>query len=328
MEQIKCREEINAEVFTAFLSGVAENVFDEVEKIPALFFADVKRVIVVGAGACHNAAVACKKCFLDSAKLGRSNYQFLCPSQVETASPNAGDTLTIEIAEENGGAHCGVISLAKAGTRWENHMMEEDSAKGFYSVYLLLAAVACRLSGQVPHRALLPHLVHYGEQYDRALMEMNQAVAAFADANQPTVGCELIADDALLGCACKMADALSQKGIFASAGDSEDWCHINFGVLETDDVPLIALAQKDEPNRSRVGETIFQAAGIGRPVLLIADGTRENYALPEGIAICRLPDFDEASASFAPLFEAAAGELLTQRWGTALSDRQGGEQHS
>lgn len=105
----------------------------------------------------------------------------------------------------------------------------------------------------------------------------------------------------------KYAEAV---GIMAAAMDSENWCHVNYFKHKPEKISTIFAAGKRENNRSRVVESIGQALGIGRPVLLITDATGTEYGIDQAVNVCTVPETPEDFQFLAPLLNYIPGTLL------------------
>ena len=101
-------------------------------------------------------------------------------------------------------------------------------------------------------------------------------------------------------------------GDVAPTVDSEDWCHVNYFAHDAGRVGTIVVSNVRENNRSRIAETVFQAAGVGRPVLLITNGTAQDYNLKpdSGVTVCTLPEPPEGYPFLMPLLGYLPGALL------------------
>ena len=55
----------------------------------------------------------------------------------------------------------------------------------------------------------------------------------------------------------------------------------------------MVVADKKANDRSRIGETLLQAAGIKRPLLLISDGNLSDFGNAQGVTLCQVPQAPE-----------------------------------
>lgn len=178
--------------------------------------------------------------------------------------------------------------------------------KGFYSAYLFLAKLFIN--------DVSTEFDRYMGTFDDAYKKIEETIKEFCGRNPNITCCEILADDTLIGTARSTAYVLSKNGVFTPISDSEDWCHINFGVLEIERVPVIIFCQKDAPNISRICETAFQAVGLGRSVLLIIDAGRNEIEIDEKVFISSIPHIDDEKDLLAPIFEKITGDILAKYW--------------
>ena len=99
-------------------------------------------------------------------------------------------------------------------------------------------------------------------------------------------------------------------GKITNTDDSEDWCHVGFFQKDPDKVGTLIVADKKANNRSRIGETISQAAGVGRPVLLVANGTKEDFDVTADIEVCTVPEAPEGYEWLLPMMNYVPGSIL------------------
>ena len=92
--------------------------------------------------------------------------------------------------------------------------------------------------------------------------------------------------------------------------DAENWCHLPFFQKNPDRIGTNLVAERQQNDRSRIRETIHQAAGIGRPVLLVANGTKEEFGITEDIAVCTVPAAPAGFGFVSALMQYIPGSLL------------------
>lgn len=80
------------------------------------------------------------------------------------------------------------------------------------------------------------------------------------------------------------------------------------------------VAERQQNDRSRIRETIHQAAGIGRPVLLVANGTKEKFGITEDIAVCTVPAAPAGFGFVLALMQYIPGSLLAGYVSTLLHE--------
>lgn len=96
-------------------------------------------------------------------------------------------------------------------------------------------------------------------------------------------------------------------GIMASATDSENWCHVNYFKHDPEFIGTIFWEYIGGNNYSRMEETISQAVGINRPVLVISDNEREAQ---KGVIVCSVPSAPEGFSFLTPLLDYIPGAIL------------------
>ena len=82
----------------------------------------------------------------------------------------------------------------------------------------------------------------------------------------------------------KMVEAF---GGLTTNDDSEDWCHINFFIKDTDHIGTFIIANEDSPAFSRELETVRVAASFRKHVAVITDADESLF--PESVTIFRVP---------------------------------------
>lgn len=101
--------------------------------------------------------------------------------------------------------------------------------------------------------------------------------------------------------------AVEAFGAISTVDDSENWTHINTFFKDPNSIPTIIVANKNSPSHSRILETIEQAKGMGRPILVIGD-FEENI---EGVTNCKLPSPNLGYDWLQPLFDCLPLALLS-----------------
>ena len=82
----------------------------------------------------------------------------------------------------------------------------------------------------------------------------------------------------------KMVEAF---GGLTTNDDSEDWCHINFFIKDSDHIGLFVVANEESPAFSRELETIKVACSIRKHVAVITDADESLF--PENAVIFKVP---------------------------------------
>jgi len=97
-------------------------------------------------------------------------------------------------------------------------------------------------------------------------------------------------------------------GKFTTHDDSEDWCHVNHFLTDSERVGTIIYVDKNEANESRVLETIKQAQGIFRPILIITNNA--ELKINEGVNICKLPETPKGYEFLYPMLNYIPAAIL------------------
>ena len=92
--------------------------------------------------------------------------------------------------------------------------------------------------------------------------------------------------------------------------DSEGWCHVNYFMKDPETTGTLFMADKYAADKTRIGETISQASGIGRPVFLVANGTKEDFGIKADIDVCTLPQAPKGYEFLLPLLDYLPGSIL------------------
>lgn len=122
---------------------------------------------------------------------------------------------------------------------------------------------------------------------------------------------DYIGDDIQFATAFFMgAKMVEVAGKMTSTDDSEDWCHVGFFQKNPCSVGTVVVVDKKANNKSRICETISQAVSVGRPLLVIANGARDDFQLPEQVEFCNVPETSEGFEFLLPLMNYIPGAIL------------------
>lgn len=106
------------------------------------------------------------------------------------------------------------------------------------------------------------------------------------------------------------AKIVEVAGGMVSIDDSEDWCHVGFFQKDPAHIGTVIVADKLANNKSRIRETVKQAAGIGRPILLVTNGTKEEFGITEDIRVCSLPEAPKGYEFLLPMLDYLPGAFF------------------
>lgn len=149
----------------------------------------------------------------------------------------------------------------------------------------------------------------YVHSYDSLLDKIDDQMFALAQKWKDFERFDFIGDgEELYSALFGMEKFYECTGRICNYDDSEDWCHINFFVKDPHTVGTVFFADKNLPSFSRTKETIQVAHAIGRPVLVIANAPKEEFA--EGVEVCTLPQAPEGFEWLLPLMDFVPAALL------------------
>lgn len=136
---------------------------------------------------------------------------------------------------------------------------------------------------------------------------IDETIKQFANENKDYIKYDFIGDNihqasALFG----SFSAVEAFGAISTVDDSENWAHINTFFKDPETIPTIIVTSKNSNSQSRVLETIKQANGIGRPILVIGDVDDID-----GVTVCKIPTLSEEDYWLQPLFDCLPLALLS-----------------
>ena len=294
------------------------------DTIPAQVLKGVRRVIVTGCGDSYLAAKACIPAFKKYAGAFASNFiaaRAIDVAQYLDLGRNAGGTLVIAVSASGGASRLqellrranskGCLTLALTN-RPDSKAVNEakyslivntpdfatpsPGLRSYYASYMGLYALAVSL-GQAKGIAkadALDDLFHQIRTYTAAVADRIEAIDdqmfELAQTWKDFRAFETVGDDVDYSSAHFIAAKIVEvAGTMSSAMDSEDWCHVNFFARDPEAIGTIVVGDVTANNRTRIGETAHQAAAVGRPVLLIANGSAQDFGIEEPITVCTLP---------------------------------------
>ena len=99
-------------------------------------------------------------------------------------------------------------------------------------------------------------------------------------------------------------------GSMTAAADYENWCHVNYFAHTPEKIGTILVSTKEFPDFGRVKETLHSVSGIGRKVLLITTGTKEDYEAEDSVCVITMPQAPEGYAFIETLADYVPGVIL------------------
>lgn len=127
---------------------------------------------------------------------------------------------------------------------------------------------------------------------------------------------ELIADN-VEGSSAQFVEEkfIECAGVHCTHTDSEDWCHINHFLRETEKTGTIVMVNSQAPDFDRMLCTIQSAAAIHRPLLIVTDADAALF--PQEAHVCVIPP---AETWLMPIIDFAPGSMLAA-YTAAVSDK-------
>ena len=306
---------------------------------------DARKIILTGCGDSYAAAVAMAPvverycdCFGVQAMRAIDFTRFLPKDQIGIGEPNS--PLVIAISAGGGTARiCEVLEKANAVGAFSILMTnnpESRAAKLAKRVYCMgtpdfpdkgpglrsyfasligLIAFANRLGhvrGTLPptapgdfQAAIRSHM----EAFTQALESVDEQMFQLAQQWQSFTRFEFIGDGEEFGSAFfGAAKFLEANGCTVSVDDSEDWCHINYFLKDPASIGTVIMADKNSPAYGREKETAASAAAIGRPVLVVTNGPREDF--PGAQVVCCVSEAPAGYEWLLPLTDFIPASLL------------------
>lgn len=306
---------------------------------------DARKIILTGCGDSYAAAVAMAPvverycdCFGVQAMRAIDFTRFLPKNQIGIGEPNS--PLVIAISAGGGTARiCEVLEKANAVGAFSILMTnnpESRAAKLAKRVYCMgtpdfpdkgpglrsyfasligLIAFANRLGhvrGTLPptapgdfQAAIRSHM----EAFTQVLESVDEQMFQLAQQWQSFTRFDFIGDGEEFGSAFfGAAKFLEANGCTVSVDDSEDWCHINYFLKDPASIGTVIMADKNSPAYGREKETAASAAAIGRPVLVVTNGPREDF--PGAQVVCCVPEAPAGYEWLLPLTDYIPASLL------------------
>lgn len=325
------------------LAGIKKGLADS---IPADVIANIRKVVLTGCGDSYFAARACIPAFKKFAGAFASvfTYQraidaarFLDFSEQENSS-----TLVVAISASGGPARMqeclrranekGCVTLAVTNNPESKTGLEalyrlvvntpvfptpNPGLRNYYASLTGLYSLAAYMGESkkiVPagtldklHDAIRAYTKTVAQQLERIDEDMFKLATLWKD----FTAFEAVGDDIDASAASFIAAKIVEvAGIITTSTDSEDWCHVNYFAQNPQSIGTVVIADKYAANRSRIGETVHQAAAVGRPVLFISNGTKEDFGIQEDIAVCTMPDAPADYRFLSALFSYVPGAIL------------------
>lgn len=331
---VMCEEQI-----AGVMRGVAESVPEEVLK-------GIRRVIVTGCGDSWLAGIAGIPAFRRYAGafasgfeavrcIEASRYMEFEKGQAETVlvvgvSASGGPARVVEALRRAGSQGCHTLIVTNnpnsACAREARYSLIVNTPefpepgpglRNYYASILGLFGLAAFM-GEVKMicpagtlKDLMDQVRRFTAAYGTCLKEIDDQMFELAGSWRHHRAVETVGDSTAFATAYFVgAKYVEAAGMMAATVDSENWCHVNYFKHDPERLGVIVSAQVGEPNRSRILETMSQAEGIDRPVLLVTDETKEEYGAAGRAIVCRVPKAPAGYEFLAPLLDYIPGTLL------------------
>lgn len=323
-----------------------EGVREGLKAIPVEVLKKVRRILITGCGDSYVAAMAAIPAFQKFG--GRFGNTFTCDKAIDVCRfqdfehIRGENTMVIAVSCSGGPAriqeallranHYGCVSLALT-----NNPESPAAQAAKYSLIVHTPAFPNANPGLRNYYASLTGLymlaAYYGEisgcskpgtlaALENAIRENTAAwlpllekiddqMFALAQSWKNFKAYDYIGDDIQFATAFFMgAKVVEVAGKMTSTDDAEDWCHVGFFQKEPERIGTVIAADRKAHDRTRIGETVKQALGIGRPVLLIANGEKEDFGITGDLTLCRVPDAPEGYEFLLPMMNYIPGAIL------------------
>ncbi len=306
---------------------------------------DARKIIVTGCGDSYAAAIAMAPvvakycdCFGVQAMRAIEFTRFRTKAQIGIGEPNS--PLVIAISAGGGTARICEV-LEKAGQigafpiLLTNHPESKaaqcakrvfalhtpdfpDKGPGLRSYFASLLGLIAFASRMGHVRGTLPPtgpeefqaaILAYTADYAKVLDQIDGQMFALARKWKDFTKFDFIGDGPEYGSAFfGAAKFVECAGSAISVDDSEDWCHINYFLKNPAAIGTVFMADKNSPSYSRIRETVGSAVAIGRPVLVVTNGSREDFA--PGAEVCVVPEAPAGYEWMLPMLDYIPASLL------------------
>lgn len=319
--------------------GLAQAIPDKVMK-------KIRRVIITGCGDSYVAALASIPAFRKFAGRFGSDFSYARAIDVtrfmDFSKFSGENTLVIGVSCSGGPArvqealrranHYGCVSLAltnnpdspaaqEAAYTFCVHTPDFPNANpglrnyfgSLTGLYLLavrlgeLAGCSVQDADSNMGKAIVDNAMSWGDEMERIDQQMFSLAQTWKDFRR----FDYIGDDIQFASAFFMAaKVVETAGYMAAADDSENWCHAGFFQKNPGSIGTVVVADKKANDRSRIGETLLQAAGIKRPLLLISDGNLSDFGNAQGVTLCQVPQAPEEYNFLLAMMNYVPGAIL------------------
>lgn len=316
------------------------------DSIPAEVLKHIRRVVLTGCGDSYLAGIAAVPAFRHYASQFASSFEAVrcidAARYLEYEESQADSTLVIGISASGTPArvvealrranHSGCHTLAltngldsPCANEAKYRLIVHTPAfpepgpglRNYYASILGLFALAAAM-GEAKRTCppdsldqLLLQAETFTKEYEACMERIDNQMFDLAERWQNHRAVETVGDGPSFATAYFVgAKYVEAAGLMAATTDSENWCHVNYFKHEPENLGLIVIANQNERNHSRIVETLLQATGINRPVLLVADSEKEGFGAPEKTFVCTVPPAPKGYGFLTPLLNYIPGTLL------------------
>lgn len=325
------------------ISGIRQGLE---EGVPNKILKKIQRVVVTGCGDSYMAAMAAIPAFQKFAERFGNDFSYI--KAIEAARFLSFDrikgeqTLIVGVSCSGGAArvrevlkranHYGCISLAltsdsgspvaqEAEYRLITHTPEFPNAnpglRNYYAsltgLYMLAAKLGeeskCYSEGAIDK--MTQAIEKNTAAWDPELKRIDSQMLNIAKKWKDFVSYDYIGDHIQLSSALFMAAKMVEvTGKRVSTDDAENWCHVGFFQKEPENIGTVIVADRKANDKSRINETLHQAKGIRRPILLIANGDKRHFHFGEQVELCQVPDAPEGFEFLLAMMNFIPGAIL------------------
>lgn len=189
--------------------------------------------------------------------------------------------------------------------------------RNYYASVMALIMFAAQLGeakGTAPKGSLdklAAAIKEYTDSYKPVIDKIDDQMFEIAGVWKDLKAFDYIGDDTEFATAFfSAAKVVEVAGAPVSWDDSEGWCHVNYFMKNPSTIGTFIVGDKYAPDRSRIGETTGQAAGIGRPVLFVSNGTKEDFGITADVKVCPVPEAPKGFEFLLPLLDYLPGSIL------------------
>ena len=305
-----------------YVNIVYESVKSQVETLPVKELWDAQKVFISGCGDSWLAGIAAKPAFecltkietnpiraiefsriLSNKNLGYSpntplviliSYSGGAARAVECAkraSQYGANTIAITNNPESPLAkacrYCIKVGLPEGGEYHPGGTSYNASIIALYMIALRIGRVRNTIT-PLEFEDMQKELLNFAAESQKAVLGFEDRAFEIASQWKDLKAEDFIGDDmdyatAFFG----SAKVVECYGGYTTYDDSEDWCHINYFLVEPEKIGRVVITNKSTPSYGRMLETIDAIKLLGSPCMIVSDA--DNSEFPEGMEVFTMP---------------------------------------